>query len=161
MVVLERIGAEVVSLELTLVTLTEVDDTLEDENVEVEGVRDIVVLGLDVDVKVVENEVSVAVERVGAEVASVELTWVAEVEDALDENVAVEEVRDIVVLGSEVWLGFVEEGLVGVGSEELTVGFIEVVWELEEDDELALAEVDDADAVVDEADAVVESADSA
>ena len=161
MVVLEKIGAEVVSLELTLVTLTEVDDTLEDENVEVEGVRDIVVLGLDVDVKVVENEVSVAVERVGAEAASVELTWVAEVEGALDENVAVEEVRDIVVLGSEVWLGFVEVGLVGVGSEELTVGFIEVVWELEEDDELALAEVDDADAVVDEADAVVESADSA
>ena len=38
MVVLERIGAEVASLELTLVTLTEVDDTLEDENVEVEGV---------------------------------------------------------------------------------------------------------------------------
>ena len=119
------------------------------------------VLGLDVDVKVVENEVSVAVERVGAEVASVELTWVAEVEDALDENAAVEEVRDIVVLGSEVWLGFVEVGLVGVGSEELTVGFIEVVWEFEEDDELALAEVDEADAVVDEADAVVESADSA
>ena len=104
------------------------------------------VLGLDVDVKVVENEVSVAVERVGAEVASVELTWVAEVEDALDENVAVEEVRDIVVLGSEVWLGFVEVGLVGVGSEELTVEFIEVVWEFEEDDELALAEVDEADA---------------
>ena len=49
----------------------------------------------------------------------------------------------------------------GVGSEELTVGFIEVVWELEEDDELALAEVDEADAVVDEADAVVVSADSA
>ena len=126
------------------------------------------VLGLDVDVKVVENEVSVAVERVGAEVASVELTWVAEVEDALDENVAVEEVRDIVVLGFEVWLGCVEVGLVGVGSEELTVGLIEVIWELEEDDELALAEVDevdavvdDADAVVDEADAIVESADSA
>ena len=59
------------------------------------------VLGLDVDVKVVENEVSVSVERVGAEVASVELTWVAEVEGALDENAAVEEVRDIVVLGSE------------------------------------------------------------
>ena len=116
------------------------------------------VLGLDVDVKVVENEVSVAVERVGAEVASVELTWVTEVEDALDENAAVEEVRDIVVLGFEVWLGFVEVGLVGVGSEELTVGLIEVVWELEEDDELALAEVDEADAVVDEADAVVVSA---
>ena len=49
----------------------------------------------------------------------------------------------------------------GVGSEELTVGFIEVVWEFEEDDELALAEVDEADAVVDEADAVVVSADSA
>ena len=115
------------------------------------------VLGLDVDVIVVENEVSVAVERVGAEVASVELTWVAEVEDALDENAAVEEVRDIVVLGSEVWLGFVEVGLVGVGSEELTVGFIEVVWEFEEDDELALAEVDEAEAVVDDADAVVVS----
>ena len=45
----------------------------------------------------------------------------------------------------------------GVGSEELTVGFIEVVGEFEEDDELALAEVDEADAVVDEADAVVVS----
>ena len=45
----------------------------------------------------------------------------------------------------------------GVGSEELTVGFIEVVWEFEEDDELALAEVDEAEAVVDEADAVVVS----
>ena len=49
----------------------------------------------------------------------------------------------------------------GVGSEELTVGFIEVVWEFEEDDELALAEVDEADSVVDEAEAVVVSADSA
>ena len=49
----------------------------------------------------------------------------------------------------------------GVGSEELTVGFIEVVWEFEEDDELALAEVDEAEAVVDESDAVVVSADSA
>ena len=45
----------------------------------------------------------------------------------------------------------------GVGSEELTVGFIEVVWELEEDDELAIAEVDEADAVVDAAEAVVVS----
>ena len=49
----------------------------------------------------------------------------------------------------------------GVGSEELTVGFFEVVWELEEDDELALAEVDEAEEEVDEADAVVVSADSA
>ena len=49
----------------------------------------------------------------------------------------------------------------GVGSEELTVGFIEVVWEFEEDDELALAEVDEAEAVIDESDAVVVSADSA
>ena len=49
----------------------------------------------------------------------------------------------------------------GAGSEELTVGFIEVVWEFEEDDELALAEVDEAEAVVDESDAVVVSADSA
>ena len=40
----------------------------------------------------------------------------------------------------------------GVGSEELTVGFIEVVWEFEEDDELALAEVDEAEAVVVSAD---------
>ena len=50
-------------------------------------------LGLDVDVIVVENEVSVAVERVGAEVACVELTWVTltEVDDTLeDENVEVE-----------------------------------------------------------------------
>ena len=49
----------------------------------------------------------------------------------------------------------------GVGSVELTVGFIEVAWEFEEDDELALAEVDEAEAVVDEAEAVVVSADSA
>ena len=48
----------------------------------------------------------------------------------------------------------------GVGSEELTVGFIEVVWEFEEDDELALAEVDEADAVVDEAEAVVDDSDA-
>ena len=49
----------------------------------------------------------------------------------------------------------------GVGSEELTVGFIEVVWEFEEDDELALAEVDEAEAEVDEADAEVDEADEA
>ena len=48
----------------------------------------------------------------------------------------------------------------GVGSEELTVGFIEVVWEFEEDDELALAEVDEAEAVVDEGEAVVDEAEA-